>query len=413
MNNFLRLILQIIYRIIGRKAANAGTTTQTATATPTKPTPAAPPTPEPAKDKIEEPKPEPEAPKPDEKPTIPPLTKELKHEVITQKRKKIHVVTDGHIEGRFPENVDTKRKWHGLYTRGERTIKDFIESDGELLKNLAMTDSSINVMSAVSDNEGKLEAINAYDGAFLSFGIFQWTLGVGEYDGELPALLKKIKAAYPDTFQMYFGQFGLDVAEDTGNTYGFLTLDGKKLKPRQEKKLLRNWDWVYRFWRAGLDPHVQAVEVQHALGRLQNFYWKHKAHGFTLNQIITSEFGIGLLLDNHVNLPALPKECIAAAMEKTGLKDPTNWTTAEERQVLETYLELRPTFKWKGHGPMFDAKNRGETTRRYLKSGLISDERNSFQYSPTTRDTMFRNEVPAPEGYHAEEFPDIRMGDEK
>ncbi len=349
----------------------------------------------------------PEAPAVEIKPAVPPLGIELRHEIITERKRKVYVVTDGNIEGRFPEHVNTDRNWHGLYTVGELTIRGFIETSSAMLQNLEMTDSSINVMSAVSDNEGKLEAINAYDGAFLSFGIFQWTLGVGEFDGELPALLKKLKANYPEAFELYFGRFGLDIDEQTGNTYGFLTLNGKKLKPRQEKKLLRNWDWVYRFWRAGQDPRVQAVQIVHALSRLQNFYWKQKAHGFTLNQIITSEFGVGLLLDNHVNVPALTVECVAAAMDRTGLKDPSNWTTNEEQRVLEAYLQLRPTFRWKGSGPMFDAHKRGENTRKYLKAGLISDERNSFRYSPTTR--SLRNEVPPPAGYNPADFPDIRM----
>lgn len=404
MNNFFQLILQIIYCLFGKKAQPAEPKIK-------------PPAPAPAKSTSAENEtttaiPEQEPPKPAEKPAPPPLAKELQHEVIKEGGKKVYVVTDGNVEGRFAETVNTRRNWQGLYVEGKLLIKDFIDSDGDMLKDLEMTNSSVNVMSAVSDNEGKLEAINAYDGAFLSFGIFQWTLGVREADGELPALLKKIKDAYPDTFELYFGQFGLDIADDTGKTYGYLTLNGKKLKPRQEKKLLRNWDWVYRFWRAGQDRHVQAIEIQHALGRLQNFYWRHKAHGFTLNQIITSEFGVGLLLDNHVNLPALPKECIEAAMTKTGLTNPTDWTTTEERRVLETYLELRPTFTWKGHGPMFDAKKRGETTRKYVKAGLISDERNSFQYSTTTRSTTFRNEVPPPPGYNPEDFEDIRMDEE-
>lgn len=404
MNSFLRAFLRIIYRLIGRSFDQPKAQPTTA--------PVKPPAPKPIEEtpKIETPEP---APLPIPAPAFPPLPKELEHRIVTERSRRVFIVTDGNLEGRFPEHNDTRRNWQGLYNSGKLSIKGFIQTDGAMLKDLDMTDSAINVMSAVSDNEGKLEAINAYDGAFLSFGIFQWTLGTQDRDGELPAMLRGLKEAYPDAFEHYFGQFGLDVHPETGRTYGFLSLNDKKLRPRQEKKLLRNWDWVYRFWRAGLDKHVQAVQIQHALGRLKTFYWTQKAHGFTLNQIITSEFGVGLILDNHVNLPDFPWRCIQAAMTQTGLTNPTNWTTAEERKVLEKYLDIRTTFTHayregqRPVGPMFDARKRGETTRRYLKDGLISDERNSFLYS--TRGRSLRNEVAAPEGFDPQDYPEIRM----
>lgn len=413
MNNFIRTVIQFFLRLFGNKAPGTTTGKQTVIVPP-EPQPKASVDDQPKEEikdtPAEEPTPEP-APAP--KPASPSMGKELTHTVIKENSKEIHVVTDGNVEGRFPMFV--RKSWQGLFTSGKLEIKDFIQSDGAMLEDLDMTKSSINVMSAVSDNEGKLEAINAYDGAFLSFGIFQWTLGTRDSEGELPALLKRVKDAFPDTFQTYFGQFGMDVHPETKRTYGYLTLDGKKLKPRNEKKLLKNWDWVYRFWRAGLDKNVQAVQIQHALGRLNNFYGKQKAHGFTLNQIITSEFGVGLLLDNHVNLPDFPWRCIEMAMTRTGLTNPTDWKTEQERQVLEEYLRIRQAFthtygSGQTVGPMFDAKKRGETTRRYVSRGLISDERNSFQFmNISSRDAANLNEVLMPEDLSAEDYPEIRM----
>ncbi|MCB0632506.1 MAG: hypothetical protein KDD15_22360, partial [Lewinella sp.] len=270
--------------------------------------------------------------------------------------------------------------------------------------------SSQNLLQAVSENEGKLEAINAYDGAFLSFGIFQWTLGVRDTVGELPALLKKLKETYPDTFQLYFGRYGVDIADQTNALAGYLTLNGELINTRALKEQFRSREWVYRFWRAGRDPKVQAMEVEHALSRLKSFYWKYKVHGFTLNNIITSEYGVALLLDNHVNLPGLVGRALRKAMDQTGLTDPTNWDTAEERRVLNAYIEHRAT-TIDGIGPMYDAKGRAKRTAAYVTDNIISDERGTFRYSHTASRGL-GNYIPEPQGFDPNDYPDMELDTE-
>ncbi|MEJ2170653.1 MAG: hypothetical protein P8X90_34605 [Desulfobacterales bacterium] len=90
-----------------------------------------------------------------------------------------------------------------------------------------MTDSAINIMAAVSENEGNLYAVNTWDNAIMTFGMFQWTAGVESSPGELPALLRKIKDADEAVFQEYFGRHGLDVIE-ADETSGFFSLNGQR-----------------------------------------------------------------------------------------------------------------------------------------------------------------------------------------
>jgi hypothetical protein len=85
------------------------------------------------------------------------------------------------------------------------------------------TPSAINVMVSVAENEGKLDAINTWDTAFLTFGMFQWTAGQDGWKGELPALVKKVKEAAAADFIKYYGQHGLDIV-DTDDTHGYFTL---------------------------------------------------------------------------------------------------------------------------------------------------------------------------------------------
>jgi hypothetical protein len=243
---------------------------------------------------------------------------------------------------------------------------------------VGLTDSAINVMIAVSENEGNLDAINTWDNSFMTFGMFQWTIGAGKDPGELASLLAKIKNADPAVFEKYYSQYGLDI-QLVNNISGYMILEGQKLTSPADKERLRNIEWSYYFWKSGQDPQVQVIQIQHALSRLSVFYESnsYKPNGFYINQLITSEYGIGLLLDNHVNRPGYVKACLAQAMEQTQLLNPENWGTEEEKRLIEAYLKVRATY---GKYPMTDADKRAAVTKKYLDNGTISAERGSFQF---------------------------------
>jgi hypothetical protein len=244
---------------------------------------------------------------------------------------------------------------------------------------LGLTDSAVNVIVAVAENEGNLDAVNTWDNSFMTFGMFQWTIGTGGSKGELPALVKKIKAADAEVFDRCYGRYGLDII-DTGNVYGYFQLDGNKIADPAGKELLRSNQWSFYFWKSGQDSLVQSVQIQHALSRLDTFYRsdRQKIDDYFIADLITSEYGMGLILDNHVNRPGYVKSCLKEAMAHTGLSDPGTWDTPEERQLIDAYLEIRETY---GKYPMTDAAKRAAVTKKYLDQGVISAERGSFQES--------------------------------
>ncbi len=255
----------------------------------------------------------------------------------------------------------------------------FINANKSSLKSIGLTNSAMNVMIAVSENEGNLDAINTWDNSFMTFGMFQWTVGAGNSKGELPALLKKIKTANTDLFFEYYGQYGLDVI-NVNDVYGNFTLNGKKLSTSADKEQLRSYEWVFYFWKSGQDSLVKSIQIQHALSRLNSFYRtdKVKVNGHFISDLVTSEYGVGLLLDNHVNRPAYVKPCIEKAMNQTNLNKPQNWGTAEERKLINAYLKIRETY---GKYPMTHADKRADVTKKYLDKGIISDKRGSFKYN--------------------------------
>lgn len=301
--------------------------------------------------------------------------------VVGQNNRQFLEVSDGFRRKRFQKF----RK--GLFTTGDQKPLGFVQSHGDLLRTLGVTQSELNVMIAVAENEGNLDAINTWDSAFLSFGLFQWTAGQESARGELPALLARVKHEDRDLFDKYCGQHGLDVVDimpvdwmtsKTGPLTGRFSLRGKTVRSAADKAQLRLPPWAFYFWRAGQDPMVQAMEIKHALDRLEQFYStdRYKVGDYKVSDLVTSEYGVGLILDNHVNRPAYVRRCLARALEQTGLPDPAGWGTQEEGKLIKSYLAVRENY---GRSPMTNARKRANVTRKYLNNGTISDQRGSFR----------------------------------
>lgn len=263
---------------------------------------------------------------------------------------------------------------------GNETINRRWDSISDYLTEVQVNSSSRRLLTAALPPGANFDRINSGNNAFLSFGILQWNLGARGNEGELPALLKKIKTFHPDEFERYFGRHNLDVHESTNNLYGFLVINGEVVNTTARKELFQTPEWGFRFWLAGLDPKIQAVQVEHALSRLQRFYTRSKVYDYPVNQVVTSEYGAALLLDNHVQLPAQVTKALEAAMDSTGLSNPVEWGTEKERRLLDAYIQARAR-KVGGFGPMPDAMRRAEAIKLYVERGMISDERGSFKSS--------------------------------
>jgi hypothetical protein len=281
-----------------------------------------------------------------------------------------------------------KAKDIGLYRLGIFKLRDFITYGSDLLQQVQMSPSEIKVMLVTSANEGSLDAINTWDSQYLSFGIFQWTLGSAGQQGELPALLTNLKKRYPSEFQYYFGQFGVDASSLDGNT-GWMSLNGVRLVTEADKSLMRQPLWALRFAIAGMDALVQSIQVLHAISRLDRFYFTptQTLQGFTLSQILNSEFAVALLLDHHVNRPSHVIPCVADAITRSGLTPAqvAQSATDNEALIIQNYLTLRETFG--GSSAMTKSRDRAELARQAIATGNISPQRFSFRSNRQSRST--------------------------
>lgn len=275
-----------------------------------------------------------------------------------------------------------KKFQQGIFNNGNTSIADFVRANPVAFPNLSA--SRLRVMSAVSVNEGKLEAINTFDNAFLTFGCFQWTVGTGSGAGELPAMVNRLKQADPSAFNQLLGQFGLDVAtvsNPPGQTpTGFFSLNGAVIKtPADKQSKLRTLEMAFRFFRAGQDDAMRQVEIEYAASRIDLFYREpnHKIRNLFIADFVSSEFGVALLLDEHVNRPGHVPGTLAGAVNQfitaTGKDDPTTWTDQDEATVLNIYIQRR------NNTNMTDSNDRANRIRQAVNNGLASAKRGSFQ----------------------------------
>ena len=275
-----------------------------------------------------------------------------------------------------------KRFKLGIFNNGSTGIADFVSANPNSFPNLSP--SRLRVMTAVSANEGKLEAINTYDNAFLTFGCFQWTVGVAASAGELPAMVNHLKQTNENAFNQLLGQFGLDIASvnsPAGQTpTGFFLLNGSIVNsPAAKQSKLRTLEVAFRFFRAGQDDGMRQAEVEYAASRIDLFYRdaNHKVRNLLIADWVSSEFGVALILDEHVNRPGHVPSTLANAVNQfvaaTGKSDPASWNDHDEANLLNKYISVRNTTN------MTDSNNRANRIRQSVANGLASDLRGSFQ----------------------------------
>lgn len=293
-----------------------------------------------------------------------PLADDAEHPVTTDDR---HALTpDG-------KSFALKTKL-GFVVNGNTHVDAFVAAHPEA--GLGISAPTLRAVVAVMANEGALEAVNTYDNSFLSFGIMQWTAGAGGNDGELASFLARVQRTDAAVFHECFGRYGLGASAAEGAMTGRLSLDGKALTSGALKAPLRSPEWTYRFWRAGHHPVICRCQVEHAAERIAAFI-RAPVHGHPLNAWLTSELGIALVLDEHVNRPGHVPGTLDAALGALIANgsvgpDPASWGQAEEDRLITKYIAARATTN------MTDPVRRAARLTGMVQRGKLSDRRNSF-----------------------------------
>lgn len=270
----------------------------------------------------------------------------------------------------------------GVYNCGQHAPETFITARHDHLLSAGLSDSILRVIAAVSRNEGHLDAVNTYDNSFLSFGMLQWTAGAGTDPGELAALLKRLQREDAAVFQGCFAQYGLTVGT-ANEVNGFLALEGKELHAAADKEVLRSPAWAFRFQQAGCQEAVQQAQIGHAAARIGRFYRNPglKPAGYFVADLLTSQYGVALVYDQHVNRPGHVQGCLQQAFQQfiaqnPAAGDPAKWDDAAEAAFIQVYLAVRAAY---GNPPMTDSAKRAAALADCVKSGRLLSSRGSFQ----------------------------------
>jgi len=263
----------------------------------------------------------------------------------------------------------------GYVTNGDTSLGALLAGDPDAARGASA--AAARVVAAVTANEGKLEAINSWDTAFLSVGIMQWSMGQAVEEGELPAMLARLAASDAEAYRDCFGRYGVEPAVGAGATTGLLSIAGERLAAPAAKEALRTPTWAYRFWRAAHHPAMRRAQLAHAANRIGRFA-DRAIHGHPLRAWLSSELGIAMILDQHVNRPAHVPRTVDAALgallaAKSVPADPAAWKDDDEHRLLERYLADR------GATSMTDQQNRAKRLYEAARRGRLSAERGSFR----------------------------------
>jgi len=124
---------------------------------------------------------------------------------------------------------------------------------------------------------------------------------------------------------------------------------------------------------------MRQAEIEHAASRIDLFYRDagHKIRNLFIADFVSSEFGVALLLDEHVNRPGHVPGTLAGAVNQfinsSGKSDPATWSDQDEANLLNTYIQNRNKTN------MTDSQNRADKVRAAVNNGLCSAKRGSFQ----------------------------------
>jgi len=236
--------------------------------------------------------------------------------------------------------------------------------------------SAERVIYAIAKNEGSIgdnyhggyNAINTYDDAALSIGLFHWN---NDY---LWDLLSDYKKQYPQNYDMYITKYGLNISDNTGGVRKFL-VDGN-IVHSNFKNLgeLRKLKFVYCFIKAATDPNFRSLQIKHAEIWIKKDIIETKFRDKPRNVYITSEHGIALVVDLSVNAGHYSKlindmlHNVFNVKLKNTADNPSSWNDDIEKDIIKALIDYRST---KVEGMIQRTTN--------IKNSNLDEKRNSFK----------------------------------
>jgi hypothetical protein len=225
---------------------------------------------------------------------------------------------------------------------GGTTVDQVLETSG-------FSESIKKILKTISASEGGFSTVNTYDKAVLTWGMLQWTGGRRD-NSDLVATLRIIKRVSPEAFAARFSKYGIDVDDDQLVVKGG---DGAEAQKGDDAaKAVQNSPALTGvIARAGMDSAIQLAELQAAIDtkidgplnrELAVEHGGKKAH-IRVGDVVTSEFGVGVLADATVHGGFPVKEMKEALNVFVGKgRDPAHvqaWAAQAEKVLLPIIIK--------------------------------------------------------------------------
>lgn len=251
------------------------------------------------------------------------------------------------------------RRFRGPSYGGRISPTDFINNHMALLNPTgnAQLAARLEVARRIVVNEGFLDAVRLRDSAIVSLGIQQWSAHV---NNELFSLLMRYKRIAPMEFMLFFQLYNLDVRAQ-GNAFRMQRImpdntrvDITTLTARRQffngvigQGLTRyGTEWSAKLRMPAIASltyrAAQILEGAARFDRIAASINPITVNGVAipLTTLITSEFGVALILDAHINRPGYVQVDLQNAASSIGPQPNDN---ARDQAISQAYLNIRRT----------------------------------------------------------------------
>lgn len=219
---------------------------------------------------------------------------------------------------------------YGPIYKGEISLKNYSRWD-VLISQGKLTSDEKDILIAMSENEGNIDAIQSYDSEVITAGAMQKTVKdtfKPDSDpvidlrgkGELSAQIAKFKTLHPELYERFAIGCGWSV-EGSGSTSIMYYTDpiltgGEKITGSDLKVLIRRGSTKETYGKTVnnkplaallkiiLLPEYQDIQVLDFIDRLHSAEGKVVKNGKKIQDFIKSNFGRAVVLDHSVNRPA-------------------------------------------------------------------------------------------------------------
>jgi len=226
-----------------------------------------------------------------------------------------------------------------------------------------LSETEDKILRAMSQNEGKVDTVQAIDKAIISAGAMQKTIRGAQSRGELATQIAAFRDAYPAEYEQYFSGCGWTVTgsgSDASLGYSHSTFtNGTRIVGDDLYTALRRDCSLATFGKpvkcppvasmahAVSSPQYQELQVKDFIDRLNHAIGKSlSGYSYQIKDYLQSPLGRATVLDQDVNAPGATANSMKASLDRFFQnnphvsRNPNEWGAnrpAYETSILQDY----------------------------------------------------------------------------